>query len=281
MERLSPRLPTETSRGILEDPPQLILCFDNYRGTSQAAKRKASLTMLERGITAMILSHSRKLYSDSNRPKIVCFAGEHRQDLGPGSALMKKTLLGLGATESEIETRATTIATTSDITQLHSYIKERESDITGAIAIVTSADHIERTEQEIANHFNAHSPNNPTPKIYVVSFSSEEMNQLIFPTEVINSNLFSENWEDLKQAMEDGTLQGGPTEQVARFISHIHGQRRRNIVQGLAELLNHQHTPKALRRIKRLRRQFTKGRKNRYVKKDDRKPKAPYILPPC
>lgn len=279
MERLSPRPSAETSRGILEDPPGVILCFDNYRGTSQTAKRKASLTMLERGITAMILSRSKKPYTETNRPKIVCFAGEHRPDLGPGSALMKKTLLALGATESEIETRATTIATISDITQLHSYIKE--NNITEPLAIVTSDDHVERTEQEIVNHFNAHNARHPIPKIYVVSYASEEINQLFLPGEIINSNLFSENAETLAQAQRDGSLKGGKTEQVARFISRIYGQRQRDIVQGLAELVNHQHTPEALRRIKRLRRQFTKGRKNRYVKKDDRKPKAPYILPPC
>ncbi len=279
MERLSPRPTTETSRGILEDPPRLILCFDNYRGTSQAAKRKASLTMLERSITAMILSHSKKLYTETNRPKIVCFAGEHKRDFDPGSALMKETLLALGAGESEVETRATTISTSTDITQLHSYIKEKH--ITGPVAIVTSVDNVERTEQNIVNHFNEHQSSYPIPKIYVVSFASEEMSQLLLPAEVINSNLFSENAEALAQAQRSGSLKGGKTEQVARFISRIHGQRLRNIVLGLAELLNHQHTPDALRRIKRLKGQFRKGQKNLYIKKGDRKPKMPYILPPC
>lgn len=279
MERLSPRQEGRTARGILNDPPQVVLIFDNYRGQSQAARRKAELTMLERCITAMTISRARTLYTESSRPKLVCFAGEHTKNSQPGSLTIKETLLKLGATEEEIETRKTTITTTTDITQLHSYIKEK--CISGPVAIVTSADHIERTEQEAVNHFNRHSSQHPVPKIYVASSASQEVTGLRLPTEVINSSFFSDNVNALTEAQQDGSLKGGRTENVARSISQIKGPLKRKIIQDLAEFLNHQHTPTTLRRIKRLKGQFKKGRENLYVKKDDREPKTHYTLPPC
>lgn len=280
MERLSPRPEGKTTRGILDDPPQVILIFDNYRGQSQAARRKAELTMLERCITAMTISRARTLYTESSRPKFVCFAGEHTKDSQPGSLTIEETLLKLGATEDEIETRKTTITTTTDITQLHSYIKENR--ISEPVAIVTSADHVERTEQEAVNHFNQHnSPQHPIPKIYVASSASQEVAGLRLPTEVINSSFFSDNVNALAETQQDGSLKGGRTENIARSISQIKGPRKRKIIQELAEFLNHQHTPITLRRIKRLKGQFRKGRENLYVKKDDREPKTHYTLPPC
>lgn len=279
MERLSPRPGAETARGILKNPPRVILIFDNYRGQSNEALRKSELTMLERGITAMRISRAPNLYTESNRPKFVCFAGEHTNHSEPGSEALRRILLGLGAEESEIETRATTITTTTDITQLHSYLKEDETN--GPASIVTSDDHVQRTEQEIVNHFSKHRPGHPVPQLYVVSFSTPEMQKLRLPAEVINSELFSQNYQALVVARKDGTLSGGGTEKIARFLSQIPARLQRDTIQRAAELLNHQHTPDALRRINKVKGQFRKGHKSLYVKKVSRLPKPPYILPPC
>ncbi len=270
MERLEPRPVTETARGILEDPPQAILCFDNYRGNSPDARAIASLIMMQRAITALIVSHSKKLYPKENRPKIACFAGEHKKGLVSGSALMKRTLMALGAEESEIETRSTTVSTTTDITQFHSYIKE--NNITGPVAIVTSDDHIERTEQEIVNHFQKHK-HGPIPKIYVLSLHSEEIASLPLPTEVRKSLFYLGNFSALVKAEREGSLSGGRTEKIATRISKIKHQHRRETVQAVAEFVNHLHTPEALRRIRRVNRQFRRGHKNLYVKRKDRNPK--------
>ncbi len=297
MERdLKPRPTDETAKGLIQDPPVVILCFDNYRGESPEAQNKVFLTTVERSEIAATINRSKDLYPEGNRPKIVCFAGEHKPGAIPGSQIVKAALLKLGTEEGDIETRTTTISTTTDITQLHSYIKENH--ITRPVAIVTSNDHVQRTEQEIINHFKKHIPSRfkrfirmlqgkhaqkilELPKIYVVSNSSPELNQLSIPAETINSDLFLRHGHAAKAASLDGTLSGGLTEKTATSLSKIPSWLQRDFIQKIAEAANHQHTPKALRRIKRLKRQFRGGRKNQYIKRNNRKPKEPYTIPPC
>ena len=137
---------TFNNENLFSNPPGLILVFDNYRGSTPERQQIAESTMAVRALLASYIYHS-DLYSGRERPTLCCFAGEHQEGGESGSEKVKEWLTLCGVPEEKIITRQTTIITRTDITQLHSLAKEKQ--ITSPLAIVTTNDHLTRTQQEV------------------------------------------------------------------------------------------------------------------------------------
>jgi uncharacterized SAM-binding protein YcdF (DUF218 family) len=261
---LIPRETSKTAEGLLELPPQVILVFDfGSTGEEKTKKHLAQLTgnvagsiggketndvMDLRAAVASLIYHS-TLYKDGNRPKVCCFAGAHKQGGTAGSAEVKEHLIGFGINEDDIITTETTITTTTDIMQLHSLMKQLR--MTSA-AIVTTDEHILRTEQERINHFNAHieahGADYKIPTIYVVGPSSPELKELQYDKteQETMEKIVQPRIEELKSQVTPGGL----TEKIAYLLSRFPWLKK--YVQPLAERISHPYTPTKLKIIKQL-----------------------------
>jgi len=230
----------ETLENLFSNPPGLILVFDNYRGATPEKRQVAEETMMVRSLLAAYIYHS-NLYSNGEGPTLCCFAGEHEKDGEAGSEKVKKWLKLCGVPEEKIITRQTTNTTRTDITQLHSLAKEH--NITEPLAIVTTDDHVKRTQQEIDNHFSHHLKKHGSdynlPQIYVLSPSDERLDCLksLYTSGVI---------QQIEKYVQGHSLDHGFSETLARLLSSHPWLR---VLQPLAENIAHPHTPKKLARI--------------------------------
>jgi hypothetical protein len=259
-------------------PPRVILVFDNWRGSDKNSLMLGEKTMQLRAAIAAKIFHSTLYSKPEQKPQVICFAGEHKKGFQAGSSRVEEYLIKFGIPRQNIETRNTTNTTTTDITQLHSFLKEK--GISGSVAIITTNDHVARTNQEIQNHFSRHKKRPQHLQFNVIGPSSPVLIELQTALDYKERLEFGYEIEyQIEQAIKNpADFDHGLTEKVAYRLSK---HRLLKPLQTLAETVNHQHTPEALKRIKRLKRQFRGGRKNLYVKRGDRKPKMPYILPPC
>ncbi len=230
----------ETPENLFSNPPGLILVFDNYRGPSSEKKQMAEETMMVRALLAAYIYHS-DLYSNREGPTLCCFAGEHKKGGEAGSEKVKKWLKLCGVPEEKIITRQTTNTTRTDITQLHSLAKEHH--ITEPLAIITTDDHVKRTQQEIDNHFShhlkKHDPEYKVPQTYVFNPSNERLNRL-------NSLYTPEVIQQIEKYVEEHSLDHGFSETLARILSSHPWLR---VLQPLAEKITHPHTPEVLTSI--------------------------------
>ena len=182
---LETSISTESTERILNNPPQLILVFDDWRGEGEEANILAQKTMSVRAGLAASIFHSTLYQSQTERPLIACFAGTHKssdqQDpVGsqPSALKVSAALAEYNIPPGKIITRENTITTTTDLQQLCAFA--RAYDINN-IAIVTTDDHVTRTKLEIRNHFANHSWQ---PNITIISPSSSVLNNLRYPKEV-------------------------------------------------------------------------------------------------
>lgn len=266
-ERLIPREVGKTAEGLLQNPPRLILVFDNWRIDYLSAflNRKpkpeseevAYETMQQRAAVAALLYHS-ELYTDENRPIICSFAGEHMKGDKPGSQKVAEILRTLAIPASKIVTRETTINTVGDITQLHSLAKELHID--GPIAVVTTDDHVARAEQEMVNHFNSHNPDSPrnqVPKFYVIS-RSLILHQVPYVTRPHSGLPYQSDLEFRFQY--PFVASHGLAEKVAYQVT------KRKALRPLKRILEwptHRHTPAKLARIEAWKRVFVMPKSRR------------------
>ncbi len=246
-ERLVSREPNNTAEGLLDNPPKLILVFDNYRGPKPIQKELAEQTMAVRAFVAALIYHSTLYESDTERPTVCSFAGEHEPGAVPGSEEVRNHLLTFEIPPDKITTRQTTITTTTDMMQLHSLSKELR--IKGPMAIVTTDDHVKRTEQELVNHFSSHRDKTNVPQIYIVGPSSKELSQLEIPNFLNDSSR-----GEIMTIVRSGRLDHGLVEKIAYLISANPALRR--YVQPLAERLSHPYTPPKLDRITKISKLF-------------------------
>lgn len=233
--------PVELQKSVesfISNPPGLILVFDNFRGVSPEKRSIAETTMHLRSQIASLVYFS-DCYTDENRPFLCCFAGEHEKDGPAGSERVKEHLLSFGVPEEKIVTSQTTITTRTDITKLHSVAKARHID--GPLAIVTTDDHVDRTKQEVSNHFSyhlkKHGLNYPVPRIYVLSPKSEELRGL---------TIEGRTHDEITQQVN---LDHGLGEKLATLLAKYPYLR---IFQPLAEKTTHPYTPIRLQKIEKL-----------------------------
>lgn len=234
MERPNPRPPEKCAEGLIENPPQLILVFDNFRGRGKTKEDSAYETMELRASIAAFLYYSDLYQDDSQRPVICCLANKHLPNDKPGSEKIRQLLVTYGVPENKIIARSLTITTKTDISAQHALA--RELHIEGPTAIVTSIDHVARTEQEIVNHYLAHNSQTPIPKIYVISATTQELQAIdFFP----NNQLPLSRRKQLDEIIDKeltGRLSHGPAEKIAY---HLATGKYLRILQGPAEFISH------------------------------------------
>ena len=269
LSSLSPREVTKTAEGLIEFPPEIILVFD-FEGTQEensmvrlkagvtgdvagaTMKEEADDVMDLRAAIAALIYHS-SLYDGKKRPKVCCFAGAHKPGGKAGSAKVKEHLHGFGIKEEDIITTETTITTNTDIMQLHSLM--RLLHMTSA-AIVTTDEHIPRTEQERINHFNthinaylkAHGTDYKMPTIYVVGPSSPQLKELEYNG--IEQDMMEKKVQPRIEELKSHVTPGGLTEKIAYLLSRFPWLKK--YIQPLAERISHPYTPIKLKIIKEL-----------------------------
>ncbi len=235
-ERNHPNLPTrtaiaETYEGLQQDPPQLILVFDNYRGPNRKQRDLAFRTMYVRAELAAKI-YKAYLYKKNERPIICSFAGEHIDNSPPGSDTVSYILReAFGIPQESIVTRKKTITTRTDIQELHAFIIGHQ--INGPVAIVTTDNHVQRTAQEWINHFKKKGSNARIPKLYIISPSC--------------------NIPNIAKSQYPPTtgLNHGFSEKIAFGLATIPSDGLRNFLQEQIEAITHPYTPPQLARIQK------------------------------
>jgi len=237
----------DTAEGLLDDPPKVIMVFDNFRGAEDFSRRinLAGKTMETRSAIAALLYHSNLYQTEENLPVICSFAGEHTPNGTPGSAQVARFLDSFNIKPEHIYLRRDTITPSTDMIQFHSLIKSLQSE--GPVAIVTTDDHVKRTAQEWINHFADHRTNYQLPKLYVLSPSTPQLQEIEIRQDIALAKK-RRGW--LLKTIRRGQsrdLNGGFTETGAVFISALPGPVRR-ILQLPVERFAHKHIPLALAR---------------------------------
>lgn len=222
---------------LLRNPPKLILVFD-YAGVEEGDK-----VMKLRSALAASIYHS-TLYKENNLPTICCFAGPHSKGDQSGSSQVKNHLMELGIDEKHILTRETTITTNTDIMQLHALMVVRNES---PALIVTTDDHVKRTEQEVQNRFKKLENVGKKPNIMVISPSTIQLEKLNYREEKKETG---EKLRKLIHSLNQEIPGGGPTEKVAYLLSR-HWLLKKYL-QPFAEKITHPYTPPNLQRIQRV-----------------------------
>jgi len=233
---------------IRSNPPQLILVFDNWRGSKNRTphtKALEDLTMDTRAAVTARFFHS-DLYPDSDfHPIICCFAGKHTPHGIAGSTRVAAILIEtFDIPVQKIYLKENTITTTTDLIQLHATLMANSISST---LIVTTDDHVKRTRLEVRNHFSRKGRKNKAVQIEVVSPSSSILDELTFA-----SYLADQTKLDIFNAIMEGRsndLNGGLNETLATIIAGISVRWARKKVQGWAERRTHEYTPAELARI--------------------------------
>lgn len=227
---------------LLKNPPKLILVFD-YAG----AKDGDRVMQVRASLAASIYYSS--LYGENNLPIICCFAGPHSKGDKSGSSQVKKHLIELGIDEEHILTKETTITTNTDIMQFHALMVVRKEN---PALIVTTDEHVKRTEQEIINRFTKLEKVGKKPNIMVISPSTIQLEKLNYKEEK------KETGEELKniiQSLNSEIPRGGLTEKVAYLLSRYSFLKQH--FQPLAEKITHPYTPLNLQRIQKVARKMS------------------------
>lgn len=238
---------------LFNNPPQLILVFDNYR--SHELWEIAEKTMQVRAAIATIIFNSGLYREDADRPLVCCFAGEHEPSAIAGSQKVAHYLRQFGIPENKILTRKNTITTTTDLIQLHATMISRALD---SVVIVTTDDHAKRTQLEIKNHFGKARRHRKNPQIDVISPSSPVLDKLWAPDHF--SPRQTTQIAGLIALGKTDTLNGGITERIATIVSSIPFYGLRATVQKRAEQASHPHIPNDLARIQRVAKRLSNRR---------------------
>lgn len=268
VEGKSPYFLDSQSERIFNNPPQLILVLDNWRGESPRNRYLAKETMFVRSCIAAGFYHS-TLYQEDSRPKIACFAGAHLPQEQPGSQTVAKMLLDLGVSPDDLVLRQNTITTTTDILQLAAYAFAY--DISN-ILIVTTDDHVKRVRTELRNHFFQGGRNKRRPTVEVLGPSAKVLNHLSAPNAphsvrrqinisigIGKSNELNHGWQEI------GAL----------GLASLPNERIRIKLQSGAEKLTHPYTPRDLKRILKI----AKKIKTAWIH-EEKPDRQPYIPPP-
>ncbi len=99
----------------------LIYTFDCWLGPTEKDKKAAQEIVEERCAVVAKKYFSSDYKSDSQRPIVACFAGEHEEGDIPGSQRVRETLINLGILEEKIITGANTITTVYDLAAMHAF----------------------------------------------------------------------------------------------------------------------------------------------------------------
>lgn len=223
----------------------LIYTFDCWLGPTEEDKQAAQEIMEERCAVTAKKYFSTKYESDSQKPTIACFAGEHEDGDIPGSKRIQETLINLGIPKEKIVTGANTITTVYDLAAIHAFSSAYSIEDT---TIVTSNFHRRRTQKEIANHFKRPGRKKHKPNIEILTPSSKCLNQLAF----------SPNVPMHLQIQIEALIHRGqrrkivPQEIAATAIAYIPNRKLRRHVQDPIERRTHPHTPRQLARIQNL-----------------------------
>ncbi len=223
----------------------LIYTFDCWLGPTEKDKQAAKEIMEERCAVAAKKYFSAEYETDSQRPAIACFAGEHENEDLPGSQRIQEILIGLGVPEEKIVTGANTITTVYDLAAMHAFSSAYGIEET---TIVTSNFHKRRTRKEVANHFNRPGRKKHRPTIEILTPSSRSLNQLAFAPDMSMS----------LQIQIEGLIHRGqqrkivPQEIAATAIAYIPNRKLRRYIQDPIERKTHAHTPRQLARIENL-----------------------------
>ena len=246
----------DAAEGLLNNPPKVIMPFDNFRGEDDLSKKLADRTMETRSAIVALLYHSTLYPTEEDLPVICSFAGEHTPKGTTGSAQVARFLDSFNIKPEHIYLRIDTITTSTDMIQFHSLIKSLQSE--GPVAIVTTDDHVKRTAQEWINHFADHRTNHQIPKLYVLSPSTPQLQEIEIRQDI---SLPQKRRSWLLKKIRRGQskdLNGGLTEAGATFISALPNPVRR-IIQPPVEKFKHKHVPPALKRILREARAFQRA----------------------
>lgn len=239
MERTQTRFESEA---FSSNVPKLILVFDNYRGPK--GEKIAEETMEVRSAVAALIYHS-QLYKDhSQRPIICSFAAEHEPYGIPGSEKVSYYLTKFAVPDDKILTRRNTITTITDMYQLHSVMHSR--GINNAV-IVTTNDHVTRTELEVENHFGRGRKHGKMPSIKVASPFSEFLSVLQI-TGTVDENTKERIMERVGFG-QTKLLDGGIMERLAGAVSWIPHRDLRILLQNLSTRVVYPYTPVELERI--------------------------------
>lgn len=230
---------------FVENPPEVILVFDNYRGSKLEAL--ADKTMGVRAAIAELIYHS-PLYSNRKKPIICSFAGEHEEGGVAGSQRVARYLDRFGVAEEDIVTRRNTITTTTDLMQLHAFMIANGLK---TAAIVTTDDHVHRTKAEIENHFGRGRKHGEKPQIYVVSPSSDVAISLYAFYDGLEDTIQPTRQQYTYDSSSIKELDGGLTEKIATAIAKIPIRSFRIPIQRWAEQKSHPHIPAELQRIQK------------------------------
>lgn len=235
-----PKIPEST---FIDNPPDTLLVFDNWRGTKPQQQELAWQTMRTRAEMAAMVYNSDLYKTEEERPVIYCFAGYHQEGFSSGSASVKNILLGMGIPEEKIVAQDLTNTTRWDITKLHSEMTRRKLE---TALILTTDDHVPRTRTAIRNHFarhcRTHGPAYPIPDIFVAGPSNPEWDQL-----VINGENPADQIARLRK--QSPRLDHGFGEKVAGFLTEHESLES---ILTVIENLTHPHTPKKLEKYKKI-----------------------------
>lgn len=264
----TPRVPEIT---LVNRP--LIYTFDCWLGATEENKQAAKEIMEERCAVTAKKYFSTEYESDSQRPTIACFAGEHQDGDLPGSQRIREILINLGIPEEKIVTGANTITTVYDLAAMHAFSSAYEME---DLTVVTSNFHRRRTRKEIANHFERPGRRKHKPKIEVMTPSSKSLNHLAFSPDVPMH----------LQIQIEGLIHRGQQRKIvvqeiaATAIAYIPNRKLRRYIQDPVERRTHPHTPKQLTRIENLTtRMIQNWEKVKIQALTDKSPKFPDMPP--
>ncbi len=239
------------TESFVNTPPEVILVFDNYRGSTLEAL--ADKTMEVRAAIAALVYHS-NLYTKRKKPFVCSFAGEHEEGQIAGSQKVAEHLKNFGIASQDVISRRNTITTTTDLMQLHAFMIANGLK---TAAIITTDDHVKRTKVEIQNHFGRVKRQRERPKIYVLSPSSEITESLHYRYDGFD-NYKSMRFAFVINAGRTKELDSGFAEKVAMAIARIPIRSLRMPIQRSVEQKSHPHTPVALQRIQKAAQRFAR-----------------------